>query len=125
MTELQPSEITDDLQRLLALGKRALSARDDAAEWSRSPEKQVGHHGACCNAVWDELERLVQIHDGIPPAIEHPAQRERRIAKEIRGRIIEEILEIARDRLETTIDGAFVWEEPGAMSPDEVSDLLA
>ncbi|MBM1814524.1 hypothetical protein [Pseudosulfitobacter pseudonitzschiae] len=120
----QPSEITDDLTRVLALAKRALSARDDAAGWSRSPEKQTGHHGACCDALWTELERLVLISDGIIPAIEHPAARERRIAKEIRGRIVEEILEIARDRLETTIDGAFVWEEPGALTRHETEELM-
>lgn len=120
----QPSDITDDLQRILALAKRALAARDDAAEWSRAPEKQIGHHGACCDALWDELERLVQIHDGITPAIEHPAARERRIAKEIRGRIIAEILDIAADRLETTIDGAFVWEEPGALTRHETEELM-
>lgn len=120
----QPSEILDDLQRILALAKRALTARDDAAAWSRAPEKQIGHHGACCDALWAELERLVQIHDGITPAIEHPVLRERRIAKEIRGRIISEILEIARDRLETTMDGAFVWEEPGALTRHETEELM-
>jgi len=120
----QPSEIHDDLQRVLALAKRALMARDDAAAWSQAPEKQIGHHGACCDALWDELERLVQIHDGITPAIEHPALRERRIAKEIRGRIVSEILEIARDRLETTMDGAFVWEEPGALTRHETEELM-
>jgi hypothetical protein len=120
----QPSDIEDDLQRILALAKRTMSARDDAAGWSRSPEKQIGHHGACCDALWDELERLVQIHDGITPAIEHPATRERRIAKEIRGRIVFEILEIARDRLETTIDGAFTWEEPGALTQHATEELL-
>lgn len=120
----QPSDIEDDLQRILALAKRALSARDDAAKWARSPEKQIGHHGACCDALWDELERLVQVHDGITPAIEHPAKRERRIAKEIRGRIVAEILDIASDRLETTIDGAFAWEEPGALTRYETEELL-
>lgn len=120
----QPSEIHDDLQRVLALAKRALTARDDAAAWSRAPEKQIGHHGACCDALWDELERLVQIHDGITPAIEHPALRERRIAKEIRGRIVSEILEIARDRLETTMAGAFAWEEPGALTRYETEELM-
>ncbi|KPD11592.1 hypothetical protein [Phaeobacter sp. 11ANDIMAR09] len=120
----QPSEIHDDLQRVLALAKRALMARGDAAAWSRAPEKQIGHHGACSDALWDELERLAQIHDGITPAIEHPALRERRIAKEIRGRIVSEILEIARDRLETTMDGAFVWEEPGALTRHETEELM-
>lgn len=120
----QPSEIHDDLQRLLALAKRALTARDDAAAWARAPEKQIGHHGACCDALWTELERLVQIHGGITPAIEHPAMRERRIAKEIRGRIVSEILEIARDRLEATMDGAFVWEEPGALTRHETEELM-
>ena len=120
----QPSDIEDDLQRILAMAKRTLSARDDAAAWSRSPEKQIGHHGACCDALWDELERLVQIHDGITPAIEHPAARERRIAKEIRGRIVAEILDIASDRLESTIDGAFVWEDPGALTRYETEELL-
>lgn len=120
----QPSEIHDDLQRVLALAKRALTARDDAAAWSRAPEKQIGHHGACCDALWDELERLVQIHDGITPSIEHPALRERRIAKEIRGRIVSEILEIARDRLETTMAGAFAWEEPGALTRYETEELM-
>ncbi|SMO97212.1 hypothetical protein SAMN06265173_13539 [Thalassovita litoralis] len=120
----QPSEIPDDLLRVLSLAKRALSARDDAAAWARAPEKQIGHHGTCCDALWDELERLVRIHDGITPAIEHPAMRERRIAKEIRGRIIAEILEIARERLEMTIDGAFVWEAPGALTRHETEELM-
>ena len=120
----QPSDIDDDLQRIFALAKRALQARDDAAAWQHSPERQIGHHGACCDALWAELERLVQVHEGITPAIEHPAMRERRIAKEIRGRVIAEILEIARDRLETTIDGAFVWEEPGALTRHETEELL-
>lgn len=120
----RPSEISDDHQRILALAKRAITARDDAAGWARSPEKQIGHHGACCDALWDELERLVQINEGITPAIEHPAHRERRIAKEIRGAIVAEILEIARDRLETTIDGAFAWENPGALSRNETEDFI-
>jgi len=120
----QPSEIPDDFMRILALAKRALSARDDAAGWSRAPENQIGHHAACCDALWDELERLVQIHDGIAPAIDHPAARERIIAKDIRGRIINEILDIARDRLETTICGAFVWEEPGALTRHETEELM-
>lgn len=120
----QPSEIQDDLQRVLALANRALSARDDAAAWSRSPEKQIGHHGACCDALWAELERLLQIKSGTIPSIEHPAMRERRIAKDIRGRIIAEILEIARDRLETTICGTPAWEEPGAMTRHETEELM-
>lgn len=48
----QPPDIHDDLQRILALAKRALTARDDAAAWSRAPEKQIEHHGACCDALW-------------------------------------------------------------------------
>lgn len=120
----QASQIPDDLTRVLALAKRALSARDDAAAWSRSPEKQIGYHGACCDALWTELERLVQISEGTTPTLEHPAERERRIAKDIRGRIINEILEIARDRLETTIDGAFAWEPPGELTRHETEELF-
>lgn len=79
--------ITSDFLRVLAMAKRAIHARDDAATWARSPEKQMGHHAACCDALWHELERLVNINDGMVPVLEHPALRERRIAKEIRGRI--------------------------------------
>lgn len=119
-----PSEVQDDLKRILALAKRAINARDDAAAWARTPEKQIGHHSACCDALWDELERLVQIDDGNTPTLEHPAARERRISNAIRGKVIAEILDIARDRLETTIDGAFVWDDPGALTRQETEDLL-
>jgi hypothetical protein len=120
----QPSEIADDFDRVLALALRALTARDDGEAWARAPEKQIGHHAACCDALWDELERLLQIRAGITPVLEHPALRERRIAKQIRGYIIAEILEVARERLETTIDGAFAWEEPGALTRHETEELL-
>jgi hypothetical protein len=119
----QPAEISDDLLRLLALGKAALSARDDAAEWARSPEKAIGHHGACCDALWQELERFVNLHDGKTPTLEHPSMKERRIAKQIRGAIINEILELTRYRLECVVDGGLAWEQPGAMSADFVESL--
>lgn len=81
----QPSDIHDDLHRILALAKRALTARDDAAAWARLPEKQIGHHGACCDALWDELERLVQVHDGITPAIEHPTRGNGELPRKFAG----------------------------------------
>lgn len=117
------SEIEDDFTRVLALARAALSARDDAASWARSPEKAIGHHGACCDALWVELERLVQIHDGRTPTLEHPSMTARRIAKRIRGDIIREILEIATERLEMVIDGGLVWEEPDGLTRQEVEDL--
>ncbi len=109
-----PADINDDLERVLALAKVALTARDDAASWSRSPERQIGHHGACCDALWDELERLVQINEGKVPTLEHPAARERRIAKRIRGNIITAILNTAEETLTQFESGAYWWEEPGS-----------
>jgi len=116
-------EISDDLTRVLALARAALCARDDAASWARCPEKAIGHHSACCDALWAELERLVQIHDGRTPTLEHPSMTARRIAKRIRGDIIREILEIATERLEMVIDGGLVWEEPDGLTRQEVEDL--
>ncbi len=107
-------QIQDDLERVLALAKAALNARDDAAAWARSPERQIGHHGACCDALWDELERLVQISEGKVPTLEHPAARERRIAKRIRGGIISAILNTAEQCLTEVESGAHWWEEPGS-----------
>lgn len=118
-----PAEIEDDLTRVLALAKAALAARDDAAAWSRAPERQIGHHSACCDALWDELERLVDQDAGKVPTIEHPALKERRVAKRIRAQIVSEILDIAAERLEQVIDGGLAWEEPGAMSRADVHDM--
>lgn len=122
MTE--PADITDDLQRILALAKRAINARDDAAAWARAPERQAGHHGACCDALWDELHRLVQIHDGIIPAIEHPAARERRIAQQIRHIVVATVLNQVSEAMDEVIDGTFAWDEPGAITKLETEDLL-
>lgn len=113
------AEITDDFERLLALGKAALEARDDAAAWSRSPEKQAGHHGACCDALWRELERLIQINEGGVPVLEHPARTERRIAKQIRGNITSAILEAVEATLNEEYGGAFDWEDPGSIGLED------
>lgn len=118
-----PADIDDDLTRILCLARAALSARDDAAAWSRSPENQIGHHAACCDNLWSELERLVNLFDGLVPVLEHPHARERRIAKRLRATIVAEILDCATDRLDQIIDGGLTWEEPGAISRTDVEDL--
>ena len=110
------SDISDDHQRILALAKAVFTARDDAARWTQSPENQLGHHDACCQALWDELERLVEINDGKVPTLENPAERERRIAKNISIGVISEILDIAKERLTQDVCGSDVWSEPGALS---------
>lgn len=112
MDAVTPDKIEDDLTRVLALARAALKARDDAEAYCRSPEKQLGLHSVCCDNLWSELERLVQLDDGRIPVLEHPAAKERRIAKNIRRQVIAEILNCAEERLEQVIDGQYTWEEP-------------
>lgn len=120
----QAAEIEDDLSRILALTKAALSARDDAASWRRSPEKAVGHHAACCDALWVELERLVDLSDGKVETLEHPAMRQRRIARRLRAHIVGEAIEAISERLEQVSDHGLAWEEPGALTAEEYADML-
>lgn len=115
----QPADIDDDLTRILALTKAALSARDDAAKWQRSPEKQIGHHAACCDALWTELERMVQISEGITPTLEHPEMRRRRIAKNIRSELITAAIAGMEDVLMAATNGTYDWEGPGPFDMGE------
>lgn len=120
---MTPDQIPDDLTRLLALGRAAIVARDDAAEFARSPEKQIGHHAACCDNLWKEVERLVDLSDGKVPTLEHPALKERRIAKRIRSAVVAEVMECAQDRLDQIIDGGFAWDGPNQIPGDDFFDF--
>ena len=117
------ADIDDDLTRVLALARAALAARDDAAAWCRSPELQIGHHAACCDNLWQELERLVDQANGAVPVIEHPTLKERRIAKRIRAAVVAEVLSCAEDRLDQIIDGGFAWDNPQPIDRSDYEEM--
>lgn len=104
--------IEDDHTRLLALAKAALVARDNAAQWRRSPEKAAGHHAACCDALWYELERQVIASLGEIPTLEHPTVTQRKLAKRLRSEIIAAVQTSVSETLEEISDGAYDWEDP-------------
>jgi hypothetical protein len=107
VTDLHPDHLN-----ILALARAALSARDNAAAWARSPEKAADHHGACCDAVWSELERQVNLADGKVPVLEHPSVKSRRLAKQLRSDIICATREAICETLDAITDGAFDWDPP-------------
>lgn len=109
MTEA--TEITDDHTRLLALARAALKARDDASQWSRSPELAAGHHGACCDALWDELERQVVQADGAVPVVEHPTVKQRKLARQMRTEILAACQQAVTEAIGDIEAGTFDWRD--------------
>jgi hypothetical protein len=98
MTDLSPDHL-----HLLALARAALAARDDKRMWKERPRHACEIHASACDAVWDELERQVQIAAGIVPVLEHPSATMIRRAKQMRGDIVAAALngiETALERLE-------------------------
>ncbi len=63
----------------------------------------MAHHGACCDALWDELRRQVDIHSGVIPAIEHPALKQRALAKRLRGDIVRACQDAINHALENLV----------------------
>ena len=95
MTALSP----DHLQ-LLALARAALAARDDKTLWKRDADAAIQTHSAACDAVWDELERQVQIADGAVPVLEHPSATKVRRAAQMRAEIIAAVQNAVEEALE-------------------------
>lgn len=57
------TDLSDDHMHLLALARRAFDA-EQGPLWRDNPEAAVDRHGAACDALWDELQRQVDMQDG-------------------------------------------------------------
>lgn len=82
IADLAPSHL-----HLLALARAALDANHGPL-WKKDPEEAMAHHGACCDALWDELRRQVDEQDGKVPVLEHPAVRQKALARRMRADIM-------------------------------------
>ena len=105
-----PSAINDDHLRLLALARAAFAARDDGKLWKRSPDEAIETHGACCDALWAELERQVILADGGVPVLDHPTVRRRKMARQMRGAIVATVQQAVVAALDDIEDGLFELE---------------
>ena len=105
------AEISDDLTRVLALAGAALQARDDKRLWASDPEQAGDLHGAACNALWEELERLVKNSGGKVPVLETRAQMQVRIARQMRNEILAACQNAIVETLDDISSGAFDWED--------------
>lgn len=103
--------MTPDHLHILALARRALTARDDKQTWKRSWKDAVDTHGAACDALWDELERQVTIADGAVPVLERPAATQKRRAAQMRSEIIATVNHALTDALDDLSNGTFNWED--------------
>lgn len=48
----------------------------------------VERHGACCDALWEELWRQIDEQDGKVPVLEHPTVQKRKLAHRMRKEIV-------------------------------------
>jgi hypothetical protein len=103
--------LSPDHVRLLALARRAISARDDKALWKRSLKEGVETHGTACDAVWDELERQVTLAAGEVPVLEHPSATQKRRAAQMRKDIIAAVQHALTDALDDLANGTFDWDD--------------
>lgn len=106
-----PATISDDLTRVLALARAALNARDDKRLWASDPEEAGDLHGAACNALWEELERLVRESDGKVPVLETRAQMQGRIDRRMRNEILAACQNAIVETLDDISRGTFDWED--------------
>lgn len=80
--------LSPDHLALLSLARAAFRARDDRHLWRQEALKAAEEHGAACDALWEELERQVAVHDGLVPVAEHPTLRRRKMIAQMRHEIV-------------------------------------
>ena len=100
MTDLHPDHL-----RLLALARAALTARDNRALWRASITHAAEEHGVACSALWDEIERQVNLQDGRVPVLEHPSVRYERMVRQMRSEIVAVVQDALTDALNSLADG--------------------
>ena len=105
MTALAPDHL-----RLLELARAALSAANDKNTWQLNIKKAADTHSVFCNDLWDELERQVIAQDGNLRSLEHPDDKQRRIARNMRTEIYAAVQNTLAETFEDLIAGTFNWE---------------
>lgn len=106
-------DLHPDHERLLALAKAALVARDNRALWTRSIREGAAEHGAACDALWTEIERQVTVQDGRIPTLEHPSVRHKRMVRQMRSEIVARVQDALSDALDCLADGPYFDTEEG------------
>lgn len=100
------TSLSEGHMALLALARRAIEA-ESGPIWKTDVEEACAIHGAACSALWDELQRQIDMQDGKVPVLEHPSVKARKLAKRMRRDILaacQSAIEQALDEMDCEID---------------------
>lgn len=94
------ADLSPDHASLLALARVAIQARDNHTAWRKDFAHAAEIHCAACDAVWEELERQLQIAEGLVPVLEHPNVKKQRIAMQLRSEIVNAVMSAIEEAME-------------------------
>lgn len=106
MTDLHPDHLA-----ILALAKAAIQARDDRTAWRKGIANAAEAHGVACDAVWDELERQIELQHGRIPVLEHPSVKKLRMIANLRSEIVNTALAAIEDALADIAKGPMLEDD--------------
>lgn len=106
MPDLHPDHIA-----ILTLAKAAIQARDDRTAWRKGIAFAAEAHGVACDAVWDELERQIEVQHGRIPVLEHPKVKQQRMIANLRSEIVNTALVAIESALDDLARGPMLDDE--------------